>query len=70
VKTQIWCAAATYVLIAILKKELQLDASLYTCLQILSASIFEKTEISCALQPDRSQREIVTTANQLILFDF
>ena len=70
VKTQIWCAVATYVLIAIVKKELQLDASLYTCLQILSVSIFEKTEISCALQPDRSQREIVTPANQLILFDF
>jgi len=70
VKTQIWCAVATYVLIAIVKKELQLDASLYTCLQILSVSIFEKTEISCALQPDRSQREIATHANQLILFDF
>ena len=70
VKTQIWCAVATYVLIAIVKKELQLDASLYACLQILSVSIFEKTEISCALQPDRSQREIATNANQLILFDF
>jgi len=45
---QIWCAIATYVLIAIVKKELKLDASLYTCLQILSVSIFEKTEISCA----------------------
>jgi hypothetical protein len=70
VKTQIWCAVATYVLIAIVKKELQLDASLYTCLQILSVSIFEKTELSCALQIDRSQREVDTTANQLILFDF
>jgi hypothetical protein len=70
VKTQIWCAVATYVLIAIVKKELQLNASLYTCLQILSVSIFEKTEITSALQPDRSQREIVTMANQLILFDF
>ena len=70
VKTQIWCAVATYVLIAIVKKELQLNASLYTCLQILSVSIFEKTEISCALQPDRSQREIAAPANQLILFDF
>ena len=70
VKTQIWCAVATYVLIAIVKKELQLNASLYTCLQILSVSIFEKTELSCALQPDRSQREIATPANQLILFDF
>jgi hypothetical protein len=70
VKAQIWCAVATYVLIAIVKKELQLDASLYTCLQILSVSIFEKTEISCALQPDRSQRELPAPANQLILFDF
>jgi hypothetical protein len=70
VKTQIWCAVATYVLIAVVKKELQLNASLYTCLQILSVSVFEKTEISCALQPDRSQREIAASANQLILFDF
>ena len=70
VKTQIWCAVATYVLIAIVKKELQLNASLYTCLQILSVSIFEKTELSCALQPDRSQREVATSGNQLILFDF
>ena len=70
VKTQIWCAVATYVLIAIVKKELQLKASLYACLQILSVSIFEKTELSCALRPDRSQREVDATANQLILFDF
>jgi transposase len=70
VKTQIWCAVATYVLIAIVKKELHLDASLYTCLQILSVSVFEKTEVSCALQPDRSQSELPPTANQLILFDF
>jgi hypothetical protein len=70
VKTQIWCAVSTYVLIAIIKKELHLDASLYTCLQILSVSIFEKTQLSCALQPDRSQIEPPPIANQLILFDF
>jgi len=70
VKTQIWCAVSTYVLIAIVKKELHLDASLYTCLQILSVSVFEKTEVSCALQPDRSQSELPLTANQLNLFDF
>jgi len=70
VKTQIWCAVATYVLIAIVKKELQLDASLYTCLQILSVSVFEKTELACALQPDRSKPESAATATQLILFDF
>ena len=57
VKTQVWCAIATYVLIAIVKKELHLNASLYTCLQILSVSVFEKTEVSCALQPDRSRPE-------------
>jgi hypothetical protein len=65
VKTQIWCAVATYVLIAIVKKELQVESSLYTCLQILSVSVFEKTEISSALQPDRSQSESSTASNQL-----
>ena len=70
VKTQVWCAVATYVLIAIVKKELQLDASLYTCLQILSVSVFEKTEVSCALQADASQTDMPDAANQLNLFDF
>lgn len=70
VKTQVWCAVATYVLIAILKKELQLDASLYTCLQILSVSVFEKTEISRALQTDALQIDMHDPANQLNLFDF
>ncbi len=69
-KTQVWCAVATYVLIAIVKKELQLDASLYTCLQILSVSVFEKTELSCALRPDESRIETADTANQLNLFSF
>jgi hypothetical protein len=70
VKTQIWCAVSTYVLIAIVKKELHLDASLYTCLQILSVSVFEKTQLSCALQPDRSQADSPIADNQLILFNF
>ena len=70
VRTQIWCAVATYVLIAIVKKQLQLDASLYTCLQILSVSVFEKTEVSCALQADASQTDMPDAANQLNLFDF
>ena len=70
VKTQVWCAVATYVLIAIVKKELQLDASLYTCLQILSVSVFEKTEISCALQADAFPIDMLDAANQLNLFDF
>ena len=70
VKTQVWCAVATYVLIAIVKKELHLDASLYTCLQILSVSVFEKTEVSCALQPDAPQINLPDVANQLNLFNF
>ena len=70
VKTQVWCAVATHVLIAIVKKELQLDASLYTCLQILSVSVFEATQLSCALQADLSQSDSSDLSNQLILFDF
>jgi transposase len=70
VKTQIWCAVSTYVLIAIVKKELHLDASLYTLLQILSVSVFEKTQISCALQPSARTTEIPSRANQLNLFTF
>jgi hypothetical protein len=69
VKTQIWSAVCTYVLIAIIKKELQINASLYTCLQILSVSIFEKTELSCALQPPESTKIITDSDNQLILFN-
>ena len=69
-KTQVWCAVATYVLIAIVKKELQLDASLYTCLQILSVSVFEKTQLSCALQADGTELELPNAANQLNLFNF
>ena len=70
VKTQIWCAVSTYVLIAIVKKELHLNASLYTLLQILSVSVFEKTLISCALQPDTTRTVAPPTTNQLMLFDF
>ena len=69
VKTQIWCAVSTYVLIAIVKKELQLDASLYTLLQILSVSVFEKTELACAFQLDSQVPEMPLDANQLALFD-
>ena len=68
VKTQIWCAVSTYVLIAIVKKELQLDASLYTLLQILSVSVFEKTELACAFQLDSQVPEMPRDANQLTLF--
>ncbi len=69
VKTQIWCAVSTYVLIAIVKKELHLEASLYTLLQILSVSVFEKTHISCALQPDTTRTILPLPDNQLNLFE-
>jgi hypothetical protein len=69
VKTQIWCAVSTYVLIAIVKKQLHLNASLYTCLQILSVSVFEKTEISCALQGDNPAIDLPANAEQLNLFN-
>ena len=70
VKTQIWSAIATYVLIAIVKKELGIKASLYTFLQILSVSIFEKTPILCAFGEKLYRLEDSYNANQLILFDF
>ena len=68
VKTQIWCAVSTYVLIAIVKKELQIDASLYTLLQILSVSVFEKTELSSAFQGGEIAADLPESANQLNLF--
>jgi transposase len=70
VKTQVWCAVATYVLIAIVKKELRLDASLYTCLQILSVSVFEKNQLSCALQADPELEKSTANTNQLTFFEF
>lgn len=70
VKTQIWCAICSYVLIAIVKKELHVSASLYTCLQILSVSVFEKAQLISALQPAATQSLDTDAANQLILFDF
>ena len=70
VKTQVWCAVATYVLIAIVRKELQLEASMYTCLQILSVSVFEKTQLSRTFRADESTTENTDIAKQLILFNF
>ena len=57
VKTQIWCAVSTYVLIAIVKKELHLDVSCYTLLQILSVSVLEKTLISSPCSPAPAQQK-------------
>jgi len=70
VKTQIWIAVSVYVLVAIVRKRLGLEASLYQILQILSLTVFEKVPILQALQPSDSQEEFIEDPNQLILFDF
>jgi len=69
VKTQIWIAVSVYVLVAIVRKRLGLEISLYQILQILSVMLFEKTPILQALQPLDSQNDLLDSANQLILFD-
>ena len=70
VKTQIWIAVSVYVLVAIVRKRLGREASLYQILQILSVTLFEKTPILQALQASDSQNDALDTGNQLILFDF
>ncbi len=70
VKTQIWIALSVYVLVAIVRKRMSLDSSLYQILQILSLTLFEKTPILQALQASDSQEELLDPGNQLILFDF
>ena len=70
VKTQIWIAVSVYVLVAIIRKRLGLNASLYQILQILSVSLFEKTPILCALQAIDADANFAENVNQLILFDF
>ena len=70
VKTQIWIAVSVYVLVAIVRKRLGLDASLYQILQILSVTLFEKTPILQALQASDSDDDLLGASNQLILFDF
>lgn len=69
VRTQIWIAISTYVLVAILKKKLQTELSLYTMLQILSVSVFQKVELSQAFSTAKSQNPEESTCNQLQLFD-
>jgi hypothetical protein len=68
VKTQIWIAVSVYVLVAIVRKRLGLEASLYQILQILSVTLFEKTPILRALQASDSESDLDESGNQLILF--
>jgi IS4 transposase len=69
VKTQIWTAVCVYVLAAIVKKELALDVSLYTFLQILSVHSFEKIPILQAFSDSDPGTDAATLPNQLSLFN-
>ncbi|MBF0589011.1 MAG: IS4 family transposase, partial [Magnetococcales bacterium] len=69
VKTQIWIAISVYVLVAIIKKRLNIEVSLYTILQILSVTVFEKESL---LQMVANQGEVIKPEpifKQLNLFD-
>jgi hypothetical protein len=68
VKTQVWIAISVYVLVAILKKQLGLEQSLYTILQILSVTLFEKTPILQALSEGEGKGITDEDCNQLVLF--
>ena len=70
VKTQIWIAISVYLLVAILKKELDIDRSLGQILQILSITLFEKVYIDQVLTSFDLQNKSSASCNQLILFDF
>ena len=68
-KTQIRTAVAVYVLVAIIKKRLNINLSLYTMLQILSVSVFEKMTLVQILTNNDYNMKQTNTTNQLILFD-
>jgi len=70
VKTQVWIAISVYVLVAIVKKELGLDRSLYEILQVLSITIFEKTPLLQDFSIPLDENETGGDRNQLSLFNF
>jgi IS4 transposase len=70
VKTQIWIAVSVYVLVAIIKKRLAIDASLYTLLQILSVTLFEKMPLQQAFPGRNSSSNNIAINNRLNLFAF
>jgi transposase len=70
VKTQIWIAVSMYVLVAIVRKRLRMEASLYQILQIFSLTLFEKTPSLQALQTSDCETDLLDPGNQLILFNF
>ncbi len=70
VKTQIWIAVSVYVLVAIVRKRLALDASLYHFATILSVTLFEKIELKQALSMEEYKSDTYQITNQLTLFTF
>jgi transposase len=68
VKTQIWIAVSVYVLVAIIRKKLNIDASLYTLLQVLSLTLFEKMPLQQAFPGDDYTSDNGSISNQLNLF--
>ena len=70
VKTQIWIAVSVYVLVAIVRKRLGLEVSLYTLLQVLSVTVFEKMPIQSAILATPDRFDDIEDSNQLKLFTF
>ncbi len=70
VKTQIWIAVTTYLLVAIMKKELYLKQSMYEILQILSVTVLQKTPILQVFSDYKHIKNKTVPSNQLTLFDF
>jgi transposase len=70
VKTQIWIAVSVYVLVAIIRKRLKLEASLYTLLQVISVTIFEKLPLLSALSFEVDKSANAEPDSQLSLFSF
>jgi IS4 transposase len=69
VKSQVWIAVSVYVLVAIIKKQLRLDHSLYTILQILSINLFEKKPILQVFSEQKYTPSDETSGKQLMLFN-
>lgn len=69
VKAQIWIAVSVYVLVAIMKKRLKIEASLYTILQVLSVTIFERMPLLQVLTNHDYENSYSKNSKQLILFN-
>jgi len=69
VKTQIWIAVSVYVLVAIIKKRLKIETSLYNILQVLSLTLFEKISLIQLLDKSNNNPIVIEDSIQLNLFD-